>query len=300
MIHTVTLNPSLDYFVRLPSLTPGALHRTADTRLTAGGKGINVAAVLQRLGEPVLAHGFAAGGTGALLERLLEKAGLPHAMVQTADGMTRINVKLLAGEETEINGTGPTVGKADFAALTAQVTDALRAGDCVVLSGAAAPGVTDADCAALLEQAAARGALTVADTHGKLLLALAHTHPFLVKPNEAELTALFDCQVDSRAVVLDCARRLQAEGARHVLVSRGAAGALLMCEDGAVYEQPAYDGAARGTVGAGDSMVAGFLAGWLRTRDPRQALCWGVAAGCATAFAGQLCTREQVEALLQL
>ena len=298
MVYTVTPNPALDYYMEVDAIEPGALHRAPAVRLYPGGKGVNVAIVLSRLGCPSRALGFTAGQTGDLLARLLDENGVETDFIPVPNGMTRINVKVCADSETEFNGPGPGIPSEAFDALLAQI-DRLTADDVLVVAGAAPSALPPDAYTALLSRAAARGALTIADTTGPHLLGLLPCRPFLITPTGHELAALFGGPAERRDELLARVRSLQNAGARNVLVSFGGDGALLCTEDGTLYESAAPAGTVVSAVGAGDSMVAGFLAGWLRTHDYGTAFRTGVAAGSATAFSPWLAEADAVSALLQ-
>lgn len=294
MVTTVTLNPALDYVLHLPQFVPGAVNRAAAADVQAGGKGVNVSAVLHRLGEETRALGFAAGFTGREIERLLREQGVPTQFIHLETGMSRINVKLKAGAESEVNGPGPAVPPAAVEQLL-RLLDALPEGEALVLAGSIPPSLPQMLYGQILARLVDRKIDAVVDAEGPLLAqALAH-RPFLVKPNRAELAAFLGRAVDSEAVLQEGAAQLQRRGARNVLVSLAADGALLLDEARQCRRLAAPRGTVRNSVGAGDSMVAGFLAGWRRTRDPAQALRLGVAAGSATAFSEGLATREAIE-----
>lgn len=297
MVCTVTLNPSLDYYLSLPALRPGALHRAEQPRLLAGGKGVNVALVLSRLGFPARALGLTAGHTGALLCAMLRDAGLDTDFVHLPDGMTRLNVKVSAQEETELNGPGPDVSPEAFDRLLDKL-DALGSGDILVLSGSAPACLPDDAYRRLAQRAQARGAVVAADTSGRRLMDVLSCRPFLIKPNADELSELSGEAADTAAQCIAQARWLQTQGARNVLVSRGAQGAVLVTEDGAVLTGQAPQGKVHSTVGAGDSMLAGFLAGWQDGGGYAAALRLGLAAGSATAFCDGLAGRSEIERLL--
>ena len=299
MIYTVTMNPAIDYVARLDTpLVPGQINRCAGEDIQFGGKGINVSNVLRALGQETRALGFVAGETGAWLERELGRMGLDTRFVRLDRGMTRINVKVKADLETEINGRGPVIAAADMERLYAQL-EALAPGDVLVLSGSV-PGCLEADAyAAVLARLEGRGIVSVVDASGALLLRSLKYRPFLIKPNRKELEDIFRSSMDDEENILDAARLLQARGARNVLVSLAGDGALLLDETGAAHRENAPRGSVVNSVGAGDSMVAGFLAGWEKSGDYRQALRWGIAAGSATAFSLGLADREQVERLLR-
>ncbi len=296
MIYTITLNPSLDYVATLNSpLTIGEVNRARGERFYPGGKGINVSIVLNRLGLATQALGFTAGFTGDEIKRLLDGCGCPHDFIAAGEGVSRISVKLTQGGETQINGGGPVITHNHIMALCEKLVHQCGIGpqDTVVLAGSV-PEHTPADaCEQVLAAVSARGADIVADMTGKHLThALAYA-PLLIKPNLSELCEVFDCAISGQAI-LSYARRLQKQGARNVLVSMGADGAILLCEDGSAYRAFSPKVQAVCTVGAGDSMVAGFLAGYGQKRDAREALALAVAAGTATAAAPWLCEREEL------
>lgn len=297
MIYTVTCNPAVDYTLRVKEFTAGGLNRPSDIALSFGGKGVNVSRVLTALGVPSRALGFIAGEVGGMLESGLRRLGVDTDFVRLAEGNTRINVKITADVETELNAVGPTVDAAAFERLTAQVA-ALADGDTLCLCGSVPPGCDADTYARLLQRVESKTVRTVVDATGELLLnALAYC-PYLIKPNRDELCALAGRDLPDDESVVAAARDLQEKGARNVLVSLGGDGALLLTEDGRVIRRAVYRGEVRGTVGAGDSTVAGFLAALERGADADEALCFAVAAGCATAFSDGLATRETVEALL--
>lgn len=299
MIYTVTMNPAIDYVVQLPQgLTPGAINRSTGEDYQFGGKGINVSNVLRNLGHQTTALGFVAGATGAWLEQGLAKLGLKTRFLHLDRGQTRINVKIKASEETEVNGMGPVIRDSDLQQLCVELQK-LSAADILVLSGSV-PGYLGADTyARILRALNVPGLKTVVDAAGDLLLQALPFHPFLIKPNHIELAEIFGTPMDSESAILQAAGQLQAAGAKNVLVSLGADGALLLDETGAHHRCPAPRGQVINSVGAGDSMVAGFLAGFLETGDYKAALCMGVAAGSATAFSLGLADRDMVIQLLE-
>ena len=298
MIYTVTLNPAIDYVVQLPSpLQAGAINRTASEDFQFGGKGINVSVVLQTLGVPTTALGFIAGFTGKALEEGLQSAGLSTHFFQVQEGMTRINVKIKGSEETEINGSGPVITEENMQALY-NLLKQLKKGDTLVLSGSI-PKCLPADTyEKILSRIPAEDVQTVVDATGQLLVRTLSYAPFLIKPNDHELGEIFGVYPETEQQIADYAQRLQAMGARNVLVSLAEKGALLLDENGTFHRSPCPAGQVVNSVGAGDSMVAGFLAGYRQTGDYEKALQLGIAAGSATAFSLGLATREQIEALL--
>lgn len=297
MIYTVTLNPAIDYVVQLPgSLTPGAINRSLREDYQFGGKGINVSRVLQALGHDSTALGFIAGQTGTWLEAGVEAMGLTARFIRT-EGMTRINVKVRGNEETEINGLGPQVTGTAINALFDQL-DRLLPGDVLVLSGSIPGNLSDETYGMMLNRVRYRDITTVVDASGSLLIRALPCRPFLIKPNRRELEELFGTVLNTDEEILSCARELQERGARNVLVSLGGDGALLLDETGNVHRVHCPQGTVVNSVGAGDSMVAGFLAGWLETKDYGHALKLGTAAGSATAFSLGLAEKEMIDALM--
>ncbi|GKV70049.1 1-phosphofructokinase [Sporosarcina sp. NCCP-2716] len=295
MIYTVTLNPSLDYLLTLDSFEPGALNRTLSDQYLAGGKGINVAQVLHNLGTAVRALGFTGGFTGLELERLLHEAGVTTDFIRTA-GNTRVNVKLRAGEETEVNAAGPSLSPDQFEQLKEQL-GRLGSGDTLVLSGSvptSLPGDTYEQLAAICVETGCR--FTV-DAEGDSLLKTLPYRPLLVKPNHHELGAIVGAQISTPEEAVRHAQKLLAQGAEQVIVSLAGAGAVYVSRSLSLMAN-APEGTVRGSVGAGDSMVAGFLAAVSAGRSAEDAFRFAVASGSATAFSDCLCTEEQVLSLL--
>lgn len=299
MIYTVTPNPAIDYVVRLRgNLRPGELNRNVSEEIQYGGKGINVSNVLRTLGMDTVALGFVAGFTGEGLEKGLQEMGLTTRFLHLSEGMTRINVKVKAGEETEINGMGPVIHKEDMERLYEQL-DGLQPGDILVLSGSI-PGCLPGDTyERILAKLAGRQILTVVDASGELLVNCLKYSPFLIKPNHLELGEIFGQIPDTEEEIVECARKLQQMGGRNILVSMAGEGALLLDVNGAVHRIHCPKGKVVNSVGAGDSMVAGFLAGYLQTGDYSYALKLGTAAGSATAFSLGLANWESIDELLK-
>ena len=293
MIYTVTLNPALDYVIQTNGFTVGAINRTTSEHLYFGGKGINVSWILKEMDTESTALGFTAGFTGAALESGLQEHGIRTDFVEAESGMTRINVKLHSGEETEINGTGPYISEQNFENLLSKVKQ-LKKGDLIILSGSI-PSCMKEDTYERIVQALPEGVLFAADAEKKLLLNVIKYRPFLIKPNHIELADLFNTQFHSEEDIIVHARRLQEMGARNVLVSMAGEGAMLVAEDGNVYRRKAAKGTVVNSVGAGDSMTAGFTAGWLKTGDYAYALKLGTACGGATAFHSGLASAEEIK-----
>lgn len=297
MIYTVTFNPALDYVVWMDTLRPGEINRTQNEAIQYGGKGINVSTVLTALGVDNVALGFLAGFTGRALEEGLRSQGIRSDFIWLPEGLTRINVKVKGGKETEINGRGPTVDAAALRALQDKL-DRLEAGDILVISGSVPAALSHDVYEQILARLEDRGIQFVVDTTRDLLCSALPYHPFLIKPNNLELGEVFGKTPTTDTEIRHCAAQLQEKGARNVLVSMAGDGSLLLDERGGCYRLGVPKGTVRNSVGAGDSMVAGFLAGWLEKGDYAYAQRLGAAAGSATAFSDGLATREAVMTLL--
>ena len=298
MIYTVTFNPAIDYVVRLGNpLQPGAVNRAAGEDCVLGGKGINVSGVLAQLGVESVALGFIAGETGAWLERGLTAQGLHTDFIWLENGMTRINVKIKAGQETELNGAGPNIPESAMQALETKL-DALQKDDVLILAGSIPACLPQSTYERLLARLQGRGVRAVVDATQDLLLKVLPYKPFLIKPNNHELSEIVGHELTTDDEIVAAAAGLQAQGARNVLVSMAGDGALLLDENGAVHRIGCPKGKVVNSVGAGDSMVAGFVAGYLRTGDYRYALRLGTACGSATAFSVGLATKEKINELL--
>ena len=297
MIFTVTFNPSLDYIVRVDEMRLGTINRTNYEQLLPGGKGINVSIVLGNLGHPSRALGFSAGVTGVALEKLLADAGVDADLVHVKEGFTRINAKVKAVEETELNGQGPRIAPEDVDALFSKL-DVLGQDDTLVISGSV-PNTLPSDMyEQVMERLAGRGVRIVVDAERDLLTRVLPYRPFLVKPNNHELGDIFGVTLKTRDEVVPYARRMQEMGAQNVLVSMAGEGGVLVAADGQVYQSSAAKGTVVNSVGAGDSCVAGFLAGLMETGSYQTAFRMGLAAGSASAFSDHLATRPEVEDLM--
>ena len=298
MVYTVTLNPALDYEVLVDGFRTGGLNRTSREHMHFGGKGVNVSTVLHSLGVETTALGFVAGFTGQALEDGLKAGGIPTDFIHLEEGLTRVNVKIRSGGgETEINGQGPAIPASALEALLRKL-DRLREGDALVLAGSLPAGLPGDVYQTILARVEGRGVWTVVDAARDLLRGVLPCRPFLIKPNSAELAELFGKDSLTGEEMFSRARSLQEQGARNILVSMAGDGSLLLDETGACRRLGVPPGAVRHTVGAGDSMVAGFLAGWLETRDYAAAHRMGPAAGAATAFSEGLADREEIRKLL--
>lgn len=303
MIYTVTLNPSLDYIVEVENLTVGATNRTAYEQMLPGGKGLNVSFVLKNLGFDTTALGFLAGFVGDEIERRVARCGVTTEFQKLEAGCSRINLKVRNVDGTEINGMGPAIPEEKVQELMKRL-DVLQADDILVLAGSipsSMPPTIYSDIMKRLCDNAKRnaGPLVVVDATKNLLLNVLEYHPFLIKPNHHELGELFGVTLTTREDVVPYAKKLQEQGARNVLISMGGLGAVLLDEQGGVYLSAAPEGKVVNSVGAGDSMVAGFLAGWLEKKEYQHAFYMGLAAGSASAFSEELATREEVARVYQ-
>lgn len=294
MICTVTFNPSLDYIVSVEDFKLGLTNRTDSEKMLPGGKGINVSIVLKNLGIESTALGFMAGFTGEEIERMLQEMGVKSDFIRIGEGISRINVKLKSIDGTEINGSGPEIGRDKVEKLIEKLS-ALKAGDVLVLAGSIPSTMPDDIYKVIMEKLAQKGVMIVVDATKDLLVNVLEYHPFLIKPNNHELGEIFQVSLTTRASVVPYARKLQELGAKNVLVSMAGEGAVLVAEDGQVYDAPAPQGTLVNGVGAGDSMVAGFLAGWLTKQNYEHAFHMGIAAGSASAFSENLATEEEIQ-----
>ena len=293
MIYTLTISPAIDYVVHLDQMIPGATNRSSREEYYFGGKGINVSTVLQNLGVDSVALGFIAGFTGKALEEGLARMGIRTDFILLEEGITRINIKVKSGQETEINGQG-AVPEERHLQMMEEKLEQLQDGDMLVISGSIPRCLPENTYDRFLKVAARRGACCVVDTSGQKLLSALKYRPFLVKPNWDEIRELFGNDVTPE----EGAGKLQALGARNVIISLGGEGAIMAAEDGSIYRCGVPPGTVRNTVGSGDSMVAGFIAGYLKTHDLQYALELGSAAGVATAYSPGLATREEIKACL--
>lgn len=299
MIYTVTLNPALDYVLRVPSLTSADVNRAKKSELFYGGKGINVSVVLSRLGIQNRALGFAAGFTGRELERMLERDGIETDFVHVSHGTTRINVKIFSDRQIDINAPGSEIYPEDIQELYKKL-DCLGKGDVLVLAGSVPASVPLDIYEQILERLQDREIHFVVDTTGESLRRVLKYRPFLIKPNHHELSELsgITLSADDEEGIIQQARKLQKDGARNVLVSRGSKGATLLDEEGGTYSIGIVPGKTVNNVGCGDSMVAGFLAGYEMHHNFREALRLGAASGNATAFCEGLAQKEEIEQIL--
>jgi len=297
MIYTVTFNPSLDYVVTMDKLNLGNINRAETETIYPGGKGINVALVLGNLGIPAKMLGFIAGFTGQEIERLSRLYGGNCDFIKLDTGYSRINMKISADTETAVNGQGPSIPSEKLQRLMQQI-DELHAGDILVLAGSIPADIPDDMYEQILQRLETRSIRTVVDATGELLRNVLKYKPFLIKPNQDELGEIFQVTLTTDEEIIYYAQRLQTEGAKNVLVSLGSKGALLIGENGTIYRQASPPGRLVNSVGAGDSMVAGFIAGYLHNGNVEEALRLGVCTGSASAFKNWLATKHDVSQVL--
>ncbi|MDR2022581.1 MAG: 1-phosphofructokinase [Hungatella sp.] len=298
MIYTVTFNPALDYVVRVDHFTLGAVNRTEQESIYYGGKGLNVSAVLSTLGYGNTALGFVAGFTGEEIERGVKGLGFQSDFIRVEKGLSRINVKLKSQEETEINGMGPEITGNDVKQLFEKL-DRLTAGDVLVLSGSIPKSIDDDIYERIMKSLDGRGVRMVVDATKDLLINVLSYQPFLIKPNNHELGEMFGVTLHGPEEIISYGKRLQEKGARNVLISMAGDGAILITEEGEVFRMGVPKGTVKNSVGAGDSMVAGFIAGYLENGSYKHALRLGSAAGSASAFSEGLAGKEDIMRLYE-
>lgn len=294
MIYTVTFNPSLDYIVSMNGFEMGMTNRTTGEQIFPGGKGINVSIVLNNLGIENTALGFTAGFTGDQIEKEVRQMGLLADFIRVGNGISRINVKLKDYDGTEINGMGPDIDEDCVAGLYEKLKQ-LGAGDTLVLAGSIPKCLPDSIYSDILQRLQNKGVMFAVDATKELLLNVLQYQPFLIKPNNHELGEIFHVTLKTRESVVPYAQKLQEKGAKNVLVSMAGEGAVLVDEAGGVHMLAAPKGKLVNAVGAGDSMVAGFLAGWTQKKDYEYAFRMGVSAGSASAFSEMLATKKEIE-----
>ena len=298
MIYTVTFNPSLDYIVTIDDFRLGKTNRTTSELMLPSGKGLNVTTVLHNLGIENIAFGFTAGFVGEEIKRRAKDVGLVCDFIDIPNGVSRINVKMKDFDGTEINGMGPVIDESSQKLLMEKL-ERLKEGDTLVLAGSIPTGMSKNIYSDILKALDGRGIRFVVDATKELLLNVLAYHPFLIKPNNHELGELFDVIIEKKEQVEPYARKLQEMGAKNVLVSMAGEGAVLLDEHGKIYLLDAPKGTLVNAVGAGDSMVAGFIAGWDEKEDYEHAFKMAVCAGSASAFSGLYATKEEVEQLYQ-
>lgn len=293
MVYTVTFNPSLDYIVSVNDFQMGMTNRTCAEQMLPGGKGINVSTVLYNLGIETKALGFSAGFTGKEIERRMAEIGFTHDFISLSEGCSRINIKLKDFDGTEINGMGPDISPENVESLM-QKLDTLTSEDYLVLAGSIPGSMPKMIYRDIMARLASKGVQFVVDATGELLMNVLEYHPFLIKPNNHELGEIFGVELKTRDEVQPYAKKLQEMGARNVLVSMAGQGAVLLDENGGFHQLPAPKGTLVNAVGAGDSMVAGFVAGWIEKQDYEHAFRMGISAGSASAFSELLATEAEI------
>lgn len=298
MIYTVTFNPAIDYIVHLPKLNIGDINRADYEQVLRGGKGINVSIVLQNLGISNTALGFIAGFTGQEIIRQLQKSGCYCDFISLPDSFSRINVKIKTTKnETEINGQGPTIPQIAIDKLFSKLS-ALQENDTLILAGSIPQSLPDTIYELILAHLSTKKIHIVVDATKNLLLNTLKFRPFLIKPNIHELEELFHTSLNTSTEIIQHAQKLQKLGAKNVLISLGKDGAILVDEYNTVHQSTAPEGILINSVGAGDSMIAGFLAGYKQTKDYHQAFLMGIATGSSSAFSSDLATKDEVLKLL--
>lgn len=297
VIYTVTFNPSLDYIVSVKDFRPGMTNRTSSELMLAGGKGINVSIVLGNLGIKSTALGFIAGFTGDEIVRRLHNGGINSEFIKINDGISRINIKLKSIDGTEINGQGPHIDSSHIEQLMNRLRR-LESGDVLVLAGSIPAGISDNIYKDIMDMLKDKGVQIVVDATSRLLTNVLEYKPFFIKPNQHELGDIFNVTLNTQEEVIPYALELKKMGAVNVCVSMGGKGAILVADDGNVYKAKAPDGILKNSVGAGDSLVAGFLSGWIEKKDYEYAFRKGVATGSASAFSERLATNGEVNGLI--
>lgn len=293
MIYTITFNPALDYIMVVPSCRSGEVNRTESEKIMAGGKGINVSIVLNNMGVENTALGFISGFTGGAIENILADMNCKTDFIKLDNGFSRINVKIKSDTETEINGQGPDISD-DAVKKLYEKLDSLNDGDTLVLAGSIPSSLSDSIYCEIMDYLKDKKLNIVVDATKDLLVNVLKYKPFLVKPNNHEIGEIFGVELKTRGEVVPYAKKMQEMGAKNVLVSMAGEGAVFVGENGEVYESEAPKGKLVNSTGAGDSMVAGFLAGYMEKQDFMYALKMGLSAGSASAFSENLATKEEI------
>lgn len=297
MIYTVTLNPSIDYVIKVDKLTTGNINRVNEEHVYPGGKGINVTRILKSLDNDNIALGFVSGFTGDYIINSLQELNLKSDFIKVKEGFTRINVKVKSEEETEINGQGPKISEEELNQFY-KVIDKLVDGDILILSGSIPSCLDERLYESIMKKVEDRDIKVIVDATKNLLLNVLKYKPFFIKPNNHELAEMFNVELNSTEDVVFYAIKLKEMGAQNVLISMGKDGALLVTENDEVFASSVAKGEVVNSVGAGDSMVAGFIAGYLKSNSYEEALRLGAASGGATAFSSDLATREFIDKLV--
>jgi 1-phosphofructokinase len=298
MINTITLNPSLDYIVKVDSFKVDSLNRIGEERIYAGGKGINVSIVLKNLGVENTALGYVAGFTGDEILRQIKSHGVNCDFIKLENGFSRINVKLKSDGETEINGSGPEITEENIKILYKKLSN-LSKGDYLILSGSIPTSMPDDIYENIMNSLLSTGVEFIVDATKELLLKVLKYKPFLIKPNHHELAEMFNVELKDDEDIIKYGKKLQEMGAKNVLISMAGDGAILLPENGEAIKREVPKGILKNSVGAGDSMVAGFLCGYLKNKDIDEAFKMGIATGSASAFSEELATEDEVYTLLK-
>ena len=298
MIYTITFNPALDYIAQVENFEIGQINRTKTEKILPGGKGLNVSTVLKNLGLENTALGFIAGFTGKELKRKIEEYGIETDFVEVKNGITRINVKISSKEETALNGNGPEISEEELQQLLEKI-ERIQENDIVILAGNVPKCIKNDIYEIICNKLEKNGVTFIVDSTRELLINVLKYKPFLIKPNKDELQETFNVKINTNEQIVEYAKKLQEMGAQNVLISLGGEGAILITKEGKQYYKQAPKGQVVNTVGAGDSMVAGFIAGYLKSGDYEQALKMGIATGSASTFSINLATKEEVEILLK-
>lgn len=298
MIYTVTFNPSLDYIVKVDNFKLGAVNRTTREDIYAGGKGINVSIVLSNLGYESKALGFIAGFTGEEIEKRVSENGIYSEFIKLKEGLSRINVKMKSNEESEINGNGPNITKEALDELFSKL-NTLESGDILVLAGSIPSSLPSDIYEKIMAFLQDKNIKIVVDATKDLLLKVLKYKPFLIKPNNHELGEMFNVELKNDEEIIYYGKKLLEMGAKNVLISMAGDGAIFLSENGEIFKSGVPKGVVKNSVGAGDSMVAGFIAGYLKERDLNKAFKMGVATGSASAFSEELAKKCEVERLLK-
>ncbi len=294
MIYTVTFNPAIDYAIGVENLQLGMTNRASYEQLLPGGKGLNVSTILNNLGIENTALGFIAGFTGKEIKRSFEAQGGKSDFIELQNGLSRINVKIKSDKETEINAVGPVIDETAVAELLEKL-NTLKNGDTLILAGSIPSSLPDSLYSDIMKMLADRDIMIAVDATKDLLINVLEHKPFLIKPNNHELGEIFGVTLKTRDDVVPYAKKLQEKGAKNVLISMADEGAVLITEAGDVLMSEAPKGTVKNSVGAGDSMVAGFVAGWYEKQDYKHAFKMGLSAGSASAFSEMLATKPEIE-----
>ena len=298
MIYTITFNPALDYISKVDNFEIGKINRTKEEKILPGGKGLNVSTVLKNLGFQSTALGFIAGFTGKELKTEIEKYGIQTDFIEVKEGITRINVKISSDVETALNGNGPIITEADIEKLLEQISK-FNNEDIVILAGNIPKGIKNNIYEIICSKLEKNGVTFVVDSTKELLINVLKYKPFLIKPNHHELGEMFNVELKNKEEIIIYAKKLQEIGARNVIISMAGDGAILIEENGEITISDTPKGTLVNSVGAGDSMVGGFLAGIAEDKNIKEAFKMGVATGSASAFSEGLATKDKVEELLK-